>query len=362
MTKDERIHKSLKKLSSYNASSRVKLRAKQTQQRGFSIYFDYYVKGERSYDFLGLYLSGDPTNDSEVLGQALQLRKMKEEDLSSQAAGVRLNTWQRKSDAIAWISEQAKRKTGTWKRVISSLKNFHPAPLRFNDITPQFAEGFKEYLLEKHSQNTAWLYLNTFKTALNLAVKNGILMTNPAKNVTIKMRDTERSHLTSEELKVIEATPCNYPEIKRAFLFACYSGLRISDIVRLEWKSIDLVSNTISIRQKKTDSMLYIPLLDDAKRILGTPGSGLVFDLPTEAYINRKLKTWVSEAGISKDISFHCARHTFAIMALEAGIEINVIQVLLGHSILSTTMIYAKVNPKVLQGAADRLNRFHKGE
>jgi len=358
MTKEERIQKSIKKLISYNSSSKVKLRAKATRIHGYSIYFDYSMKGQRTYDFLNLYITGDATHDSETLAQALEIRKLKEADLAHQAAGFRVNTWQRKSDVVEYIREAGKKRTHAWACVARALQDFHPGTLRFMDLTQNIIEDFREYLLEKYSQNTAWVYLNTFKTALNQAVKDSIIVTNPAQGISVKKLETERAYLTHDELDQIKNTECRQPEVKRAFLFACYSGLRISDIARLDWRAIDLDKGTISTRQKKTNAMLYVPLLPMAQKLIGEPSTGLVFDMPSDSFVNRELKIWAASAGIDKSISFHSSRHTYAILAIEAGIEINVIQKLLGHSIISTTMVYAKVHDKALFQAADKFNKY----
>ncbi|HRU83620.1 MAG TPA: site-specific integrase [Candidatus Cloacimonas sp.] len=361
MTKDERIQKHLQKLTSYNASSKIKIRAKATRIHGYSLYFDYSIKGQRIYDFLNLYITGDATRDKEVLNQALTMRRMRESDIAYQTAGFRISNWKRKSDVAEYIRTIGQNKSRVWASVATALEKYSQSPVRFMDINKEFIEKFRDYLLENLSQNTAWLYLNTFKTALNLAVNEEIISTNPGNGITIKKYETDRPFLSQEEIALLTSTDCSFPEIKRAFLFACYSGLRISDVGRLDWKAIDLTKNIITIRQKKTDAMLYVPLLPPARRLLGEPSTGLVFDLPSQAFINKKLKEWAKDAGIQKQISFHTSRHTYAIMAIEAGIEINVIQKLLGHSMLTTTMVYAKIHDKAVFQAADKFTKYLEG-
>ncbi len=358
MTKDERLQKHLTKLSSFNASSKIKLRAKATRIHGYSLYFDYSIKGQRKYDFLNLYLTGDTTRDTDALSQALIMRKMKESDVAYQSAGFRISTWKRKSDVTEYIRTSGRNKSRVWASVANALEKYSQSQIRFMDLNQVFIEKFKDYLLETLSQNTAWVYLNTFKTALNQALQEGIISTNPADGITIKKRETDRPFLTQEEIAMLHTTDCISWEVKRAFLFACYSGLRISDISRLDWKAIDVIKGTITTRQKKTDAMLYVPLLPQAAKLLGEPSTGLVFELPSDSYINKILKIWAKDAGIQKAISFHSSRHTYAIMAIEAGIEINVIQKLLGHSLLTTTMVYAKIHDKAVFQAADKFTRY----
>ncbi|MDD2230369.1 MAG: site-specific integrase [Candidatus Cloacimonetes bacterium] len=358
MTKDNRIDKTLKRIAASNTGSKVKLRAKATKTQGHSIYLDYYLSKKRTYEFLGLYLTGDQAHDTISIGQAYEIRKIRETEIVYRTAGAQAGEWKRRSDFKEYITHKGKNKSRSWASVNAALNKFHPAPIRFTDLSYSFIEGFRDYLLANYSQNTAWAYFNTFKAALNCAVKDQILLSNPTQGITIRKMDTEKIFLSSEELHLLQRTPYEHPETARSFLFACFTGLRISDIIRLDWESIDYQTNSISLRMKKTDNMLYIPLLAEAKKLLGDPlPSGRVFDLPAESTIRKRLTEWIKQAGIQKDVTFHSARHTFAILAIDAGIGIHIIQKLLGHSAIELTMIYAKVRDKNLNEAASKLQQ-----
>ena len=142
---------------------------------------------------------------------------------------------------------------------------------------------------------------------------------------------------------------CKYPEVKRAYLFSCFCGLRISDIYKLTWGDIVLDGEQYKVRvvMKKTAKALYLPLSATALRWLPERGTGKdtdnVFVLPTQMLVNYRLSAWAKKAGITKRVTFHTARHTFATMELTAGADLYTTSKLLGHTNVKTTQIYAKI-------------------
>ena len=179
-----------------------------------------------------------------------------------------------------------------------------------------------------------------------------MILTNPTKNLNreerkpIKADKSNRPYLTIDEVKALMATDCRNPEIKRAFFFACFTGLRISDIRNLQWANITKHngSSILSITMQKTRDALTMKLNKQAVALLPKEGRGLIFDLPVwDAVINDNLKAWAKNAGIDKDICFHVSRHTFATMELTLGADLYVVSKLLGHTNVGTTQIYADI-------------------
>ena len=167
-------------------------------------------------------------------------------------------------------------------------------------------------------------------------------------------------YLTFEELRKLVDTECEYAGVKRAFLFSCLTGLRRSDIVRLRWSDVHQQGEftRIIFRQKKTQGQEYLDITPQAVELMGERGKSddLVFyDLYTPDCSNKAIQNWVLRAGIDKKISFHCGRHTFAVMMLDLGTDIYTVSKLLGHRELSTTQIYAKVLDKNKQAAVQRI-------
>lgn len=163
-------------------------------------------------------------------------------------------------------------------------------------------------------------------------------------------------YLTLDEVRKLAATDCRYQSVKRAFLFSCLTGLRRSDIVRLVWGQVfqqDGFSRII-FKQKKTQGQEYLDLAPEAAKLMGKRGKATdrVFDdIHSPTVTNLVIRQWCMAAGIQKDITFHCGRHTFATMMLDLGTDIYTVSKLLGHRELSTTQIYAKVMDKNKQEA-----------
>ncbi len=141
----------------------------------------------------------------------------------------------------------------------------------------------------------------------------------------------------------------DYPAVKNAYLFSCFCGLRISDIIGLKWKNvyIDNGQYRLEMVMQKTKEPIYLPLSAEALKWIPERGMKAaedhVFDLPSPTYINVILKPWAKAAGIDKHFTFHTARHTFATMMLTLGADLYTTSKLLGHTNVKTTQIYAKI-------------------
>lgn len=245
-----------------------------------------------------------------------------------------------------------------WVSVLSHVKTYHGSPLlSFKDITPKFLEGFREYLQTqpltksgtKLSSNTASTYFNKLRAALNQAFKEGIVRDNPVVQVkSIKPTQTKREHLTLDEVKSMVKAECRYEVLKRSFLFSCITGLRWSDIQKLTWEEVEKFDSgyRIVFNQKKTGGLQYLDLSERAYQLMGQPvdSNPRVFaGLRYSAWHNTALLQWAMRAGISKHITFHSGRHTFAVLQLTNGTDIYTVSKLLGHSELKTTQVYADI-------------------
>ncbi len=153
--------------------------------------------------------------------------------------------------------------------------------------------------------------------------------------------------MTIEEIRALMATPMDYPAVKNAYLFSCFCGLRISDIIGLKWKNvyIDNGQYRLEVVMQKTKEPIYIPLSEEALKWMPKreTAEDHVFDLPSPTYINVILKPWAKAAGIDKHFTFHQARYTFAMMMLTLGADLYTTSKLLGHTNVKTTQIYAKI-------------------
>lgn len=267
-----------------------------------------------------------------------------------------------------------KRKTSNYDNWIAThkyLNSFTNGTLRFSDLNETFLNRFKEYLLTTKSnrsdkvvlsQNSAVSYFNKVKAALKQAFKDGILKIDiSAKVEPIKQAETHRNFLTIEELNTLVKTECQNNLLKRSALFSALTGLRFSDIQKLTWSEVEYINGNgyfIQFKQQKTKGVEMMPISEQAYSLLGerTKQTDLVFKgLNYSAYENQKLKDWILEAGITKDITFHSFRHTYATLQLSKGTDIYTVSKMLGHRELKTTQIYAKIIDETKRKAADKI-------
>ena len=188
-------------------------------------------------------------------------------------------------------------------------------------------------------------YWSTFRAVLHTAYREHKIMENP--NGFLERIDTiptVKEHLSRQELVRLANTPCEYPVLKTAFLFACLTGLRKSDIKQLEWTHIQPYGDGgmyVTLRMQKTKELVNNPISDEALELIGGSGTGKVFEGFTDKMTQTPLKNWLKAAGITKKISFHCSRHTFGSLQVDAGTSVYTVQHMLGHKNVSTTQIYA---------------------
>lgn len=303
----------------------VKLRERKLKSGRISLYLDYYRKGKRWTESLNIVLTGDKTQDKELRAVGSAARAQREVELKNEQHGF-APTRRSSEDFLAYFEEVRQMRVveqGSWKATRFHLLNFLGSERpRIKDITPSWLEAFQKYLVGRIAPNTALGYLHKINRVLNVAVRDGILPANPMHKIDrIKRGTPQRAFLTFEEMKLLAATACAFPEVKRAFLFSCYTGIRIGDLNDLKWEQIS--EGQLILTQKKTKEPLYLPLNAMAQKVLGERDdrTGRVFELPQHAQLALAVKTWVAQSGIGKNITFHSARHTFATLALTYGAD-----------------------------------------
>lgn len=266
-------------------------------------------------------------------------------------------------DYMQQIIEEKRKTDGksnvsTWESVLIHLQRFAGGhQLSFANFDTTLLQDFRIYLTttavtksgKKLSSNTASTYFNKVRAALNQAFHEGIIRRNPVNEVkTIKPEQNKRQYLLEDELKAAYQAECRYEVLKRAFLFGCTTGLRWSDIHKLKWQDVFLSDgvNRITFNHKKNRKLQYLDLPKDAIKLMGepeAPETRVFKGLKYSTYANVAILQWMLRAGITKHITFHCARHTFAVRLLTNGADIYTVSKLLGHSELKTTQIYADI-------------------
>jgi integrase len=373
---------------------KVKLRQKAISGNRQSLYLDFYPAiphpetGEPTRrEFLGLYLFDkaknpiDKQGNKETLQLAEQIRQKRENHLNKPEIYTGYEKEQLKikergeKNFVEYFKTLAdKRKASNhdnWVSAYNYLETFTKGNLKFADLNEKFCNEFKEYLLTTKSnksskttlaQNSAVSYFNKLKATLKQAYKDGYLQSDlNAKIEPVKQAETRRNFLTIEELNSLVKTECNNPLLKRAALFSALTGLRFSDIKNLVWGEIHhSVENGYSIQftQQKTKGVEVLPISEQAYSLLGEakePNDKVFEGLEYSAYHNKHLFQWIGAAGITKDITFHCFRHTFATLQLSKGTDIYTVSKMLGHRELKTTQIYAKIIDQTKREAADKI-------
>ncbi len=264
-----------------------------------------------------------------------------------------------------------------WLAALNYLIDFTGGELKFAELNEFLLNEFKEYLLNakskrsektKLSQNSAVSYFNKVKAALRQAFKDGILQTDlNGKIEPIKEEETRREYLTLEEVNQLVKTPCDNPILKRAALFSALTGLRHVDIRKMTWGELEYIEGQgyfLNFAQQKTKGIEYLPISDQAYSF--TEGTENPKDMPQDkkvfeglkysAYTNKhSLSPWIKAAGITKYITFHCFRHTFATLQLFNGTDIYTLSGMLGHKGLKNTQVYAKIVDESKRKAANRI-------
>jgi integrase/recombinase XerD len=200
------------------------------------------------------------------------------------------------------------------------------------DITEKLCRKFQDYLLEKYNGETPSGYFMRFKRVLKKATKDGYFRHNPSEEIPAKVGVNKKLKeiLTAEEYSKLMNTPCLNHEVKKAFVFSLYTGLRWVDVKSLSWSQIK--NDSISVIQNKTKIPLEIPLHNIAKSTLGERKEGSVFRLPTQDGANKILGKWCMDANLDKHITWHCARHSFSVLLQQKGVDIATIAGILGHT------------------------------
>ena len=370
----------------------VRIRFKQLSNGNQSIYLEYYtgdvirkenyVGGKRKYEFLKLYLIPERTREDKAknevtlaLAKAIQSKRIVE--VQNDAHGFQ-NTNKSRVNLLDYLENIGKQSAEQGSRnyartvlnTVRALRLFRGDYIAFRDVDKEFLSEFTDYLRQmpkaskygvlktggRLSNNSVVSYYGTLRTAINRAYKEGIITVNPTKEFDfaskVRQEPSRREYLTIDELKTLINTECRHEIVKRAFLFSCLCGLRVSDIRKLRWCDLQRSSGRvrIEITMQKTKEPLYLPISDEALKWLPERGeandSDYIFPLTHEGTVNDTLQHWAKVAGITKHISFHVARHTHATMMLTLGADLYTVSKLLGHKNIATTQIYAKIVDK----------------
>lgn len=324
----------------------IRLRTRKTPTGLTSLYLDIYLNGKRSYEYLKLYLipeksREDKRKNTETMKLAEAIRAKRVVELQNGEFGFKS---QFKEDTLffdyyeamcekRFQTKDSKGNWGNWRSCLKHIEKYEPnRKITFADITPEWVQGFRDYLendacawgndyrdrIKDHklARNSRLSYFNKLRACLNQAYDERIIASNPMRGIDgFKPEEGTRMYLTLEEVRRLADTPCEYESVKRAFLFSCLTGLRRSDIIKMTWGEVQEQSGftRIIFRQKKTKGQEYLDITPQAAELMGKRGKPTdpVFDnIHSPTCSNEAIKRWVLRAGIQKEITFHCTRHS----------------------------------------------------
>lgn len=359
---------------------KVFLREKKLKHGKRSLYLDFYppiiVDGKPTRrEHLKLYIYERPKTETErdhnketkMLGE--HIRSTRQLDLQAGAYKF-VPTRHKQKDFVEYFKELCEKKKSSksnyenWLSVLKHLKGFSGGAVSFGDVTETFCRGFRDYLQFRANlaQNTASLYFDKFRSGVKDARKEKLFFDNPLENLKgISETESQREFLTLAELQQLATAKCNYPDLKNAALFSAMTGLRFSDIEKLTWGEIQQSREQgfyIRFRVKKTGRPETHPISDEAAELLGervSDADAKVFTDLKDWYCYHYLPDWITAAGITRKITFHAFRHSFATLQITLGTDIYTVSKLLGHKRIETTQIYARIIDEKKREAANRI-------
>lgn len=387
---------------SQDTTDNPKLGAKILSDGRESLFLDYYFGYQMTYDeqsgrqvarkdrkreYLSLYLWQAPRTpierqqNKETLELAKKIRFERGQQLLENMEGYRL----RKNRDInfldyfqGYIDGYTKKDVRMFDLALRRFVDFLNATdeyrkfanrIKPEQITRDMVEAYTEYLQARSVGEGAKSIYARFKKVVKYAVEHDVMVKNPCTGIVIKADDQQlkKDVLSVDEIQQLITTHCDNqnPNIRRAFIFCLYCGLRYCDVRDLTFANVDYSNRLLRFEQSKTkghsaSSGVVIPLNDGLLKLIGTPEgqqdrNALIFSLPSYEMCLKSLRRWVKRAGIDKHISWHCARHSFAVNILNNGANIKTVASLLGHSGLKHTEKYTRAIDSLKEAAINSL-------
>jgi len=256
---------------------------------------------------------------------------------------------------------------GTLDRYTTSLKHtkeflqwkYKIADIDIKHIDHEFIMSYDFYLRSERNcnNNSTVKYLKNFKKIILICIANGWLDKNPFINYKPKVKEVKRDYLNAEELALMASKKLvsdRVRQVRDIFLFSCYTGLAYADVKKLKRSEVVIGidgQKWIYTSRQKTDTASRIPLLPQALKLLmqyedhpQCANDGLLLPVLSNQKMNSYLKEIADACGITKELTYHIARHTFATtVTLANGVSIESVSRMLGHTNIKTTQHYAKI-------------------
>lgn len=361
-------------------------------------------KKQKRRESLKLYLWHNPRTpqqrqeNKDTLILAKKIRHDKGQELLDQEKGYKLQTKQQSINFLVYFQEYidtyTKKDLRMIKIALQRFKDFlsdtpeytmYLRGIKPQQIDNEMVEAFTEYLQSRSKGEGAKSIYQRFKKVYKAcAIKCNINYQKPFLNadgksisITIDESLIVKDFLSTDEERLLIDTHYQNenPEIRNAFIFCLYTGMRFCDVKDLTFGNFDFANRLVTYEQNKTKghsskSGVTLPLTDELLGLIGEQPESrekgdLVFVLPSHTMCLKALRRWTKRAGIDKHITWHCARHSFgtnmAATAAQKGISIRVVQDLMGHSNLRYTERYTRVMDEQKKAAMAELSKMMEG-
>ena len=371
-----------------------KLKQKKLSDGQLSLYLEYYlgyskvddkVKVDRRKEALNLYIWTAPRTaeerltNKETLELAKKIRNEREQELKEGKLGYRLSKAKNVNflDYFqTYIDNYTKKDVRMLTIALNRFKDFlsieYPVfrtSIKPEQLSKDMMLSFVEYLQSRSKGEGAKSIYQRFKKVVSYAVEHDVIMKNPCKGAQCKVDEQtlRKDVLSVEEMQqLINTTYAGQnQDVRRAFILCLYTGIRFCDVVELRYGNVDYSNRLLKFEQSKTkggssSSGVVIPLSDSLISLIGKPSTDKakdekIFNLPSHTMCLKALRRWTARAGIDKHITWHSARHSFAVNILNNGANIKTVASLLGHSGLKHTEKYTRAVDSLKEAAINSL-------
>lgn len=283
-----------------------------------------------------------------------------------------LDKTKREEDFLEYFRELAEKKHTKWDSCFKLFRDYTKGHCKFGDLNITLCKGFREYLLHARNKKTGKLlsqnsragYMIVFRTVIKQAYVDKMISTNYNDFFEgFSYEKTHKEYLTMDEFRRLAETPCKFDVLRRISIFAVFSGLRVSDLEKLEWSQVvkapdgDWCVRRQIIKTKRWESVF---VSEEALTWCGPRGEGYVFKGFRRSMTREPFKEWLREAGITKPFTFHCLRHSAATLMIQNGVDIYTVSRMLTHSNVQTTQIYADIVDEKKRQAANAITLRNK--
>lgn len=364
--------------------SPFKLRRRKLADGRESLFIDHTVDGRHEYEFLKLYLIPETSvkakrENAKTLRQAEEIIIARAENMvddKAQEEAAKDKSQMLLSDFISMLMEEYKQRGQPvylrLRAARTKLEKFRPGA-RLCDIDKKFCVDYAEWLQSEPltpqgkplAQATAFSSFWNLGITLSSARQKGYIKSNPwellGSHEKIQQPEGKREFLTFEEIRKLEQTPYIKENIRKAFLFACYCGLRVGDVTDLRWSDISVNGgrHIVSVVMQKNSKPISLPLPAKALSWLperGEPESS-VFSLPSRTNLRKHLQKWAEQARLERHLHFHLSRHTYGTMLITAGVDLYTASKMMGHADVRPTQVYAKIVDKKKEEAVSLIDK-----